>query len=283
MLYTSELPDKSLIPTVLGPEQCYSGATPTVPAPSRPLSCKIPGTSNYSSLACFQDSVPNMDYDVIIQRIIKFLLKSSIYQELRDTIRAERSVYNDFELQINKSKEELVTTRKTQNPPQHKYDLREYISSADERNLLDPVKNDSYIPLQPSNLHDLNKQAVQHLKPYSSIYLLVKSGETWTFPLKVVENEGSLDAAGVAAVANHPLNEDLEMEIESRLPISVHVNKYSKRAQESTQFSGVKTFFLKGRYKVGNLKGKEFVWCAKEELGDYLEEEVLKCVEPCLS
>ncbi|KAL5268006.1 hypothetical protein ACHWQZ_G004902 [Mnemiopsis leidyi] len=204
------------------------------------------------------------------------------YQHMRETLRIERSVYNDFELAAESRKEQIVSERKQKFPPKHKFDLPEYFSSADEKALLDPVKNDDYLPLKPQGVSNTDKTSVKLIKPHSSVFLIVKSGEGWNFPHKVVDKEGSLEEAAVAALSTHPDNKDLCVEVSSRLPVSVHVNKYSRKYQQHTQLTGVKTFFMKSRLSSGNFSGDTFMWCTKEELGEFLSKDVLKCVEPCL-
>jgi len=204
------------------------------------------------------------------------------YQQMRETLRTERSVYSDFELAAESKKESIIKERKQQFPPKSKYDLPEYFSSADEKALLDPTQNDEYLPLKPQQTSHHDTTSVHLIKPYSSVFLIVKSEEGWTFPHKVVEKEASLEEAAVAAVAAHPCNKDLTVRVTSGLPISVHTNKYSKRYQQHTDLTGVKIFFMKSKLDGGNFTGDSFRWCTKDELRDYISKDVLKCVEPCL-
>ena len=201
---------------------------------------------------------------------------------MRETVRVERSVYNDFELSAEIKREEIISERKRKFPLKNKFDLPEYFSAADEKALLDPVQNDDYLPLKPQGAINTDRTSVKLIKPYSSVFLIVKSEEGWNFPYKVVEKESSLEEAAAAAVSNHPGNKDMTVEISSRLPISVHVNKYSKKYQQHTNLTGVKTFFMKSRLNSGNFSGDTFMWCTKDELKEYLSKDVLKCVEPCL-
>ena len=127
-------------------------------------------------------------------------------------------------------------------------------------------------------------QSLEHLKPFDSVYLIVKTDEgNWSFPQKIVQEENSLDEAGLKAIQGHASNKDLGVVVQNRLPISVHENKYSKRFREHTNCEGVKTFFMKGRYVKGNFRGNQFMWCCKDQLKNYIPEKVLKCVEPCLT
>lgn len=207
-----------------------------------------------------------------------FLVK---YRQMRDTLQTERSVYNDFELEAETKREEIIKQRKLKFPPTHKYDLPDYFSFADEQALVEPVKNDNYIPLKPQDVD--NKQSVKQVKPHSSVYLLVKTDDGWEFPGKNIEDEKSLEDASKTAIETHPGNEDLKVVMSSSLPISVHVNKYSRKFQTETNHIGVKTFFMKSKYQNGNFKGKEFMWCTKEQLSEFVPENVLKSVEPCLN
>jgi hypothetical protein len=97
-----------------------------------------------------------------------------------------------------------------------------------------------------------------------------------------VEKESSLEEAAVAAVESHPSNKDLTLQVTSRLPISVHTNKFSKKFQQYTNHTGVKTFFMKSKHNSGNFSGDSFKWCTKDELKDFVAKDVMKCVEPCL-
>ncbi|XP_063686437.1 large ribosomal subunit protein mL46-like [Bolinopsis microptera] len=204
------------------------------------------------------------------------------YQQMKATIKNERSVYNDFELAAESKKDEIIKERKQKFPPKNKYDLPQYFSSADEKALMDPVQNDDYLPLKPQGTSNEDKQSVHLIKPYSSVFLIVKSDDGWTFPHKMVETEKSLEEAAVAAVESHPSNQNLKLQVSSGLPISVHVNKYSNKYQDRTNRTGVKTFFMKSKYNGGNFTGESFRWCTKSELKDFVPKDVLKCVEPCL-
>ena len=204
------------------------------------------------------------------------------YHQMRETLRTERSVYNDFELAAESQRESIIKERKQKFPPKNRYDLPEYFSSADEKALLDPVKNDDYLPLKPQRTAQDDQKSVHHIKPYSSVFLIVKSGDVWNFPHKIVEEEKSLEEAAVAAVEAHPSNQDLKLTVSSRLPISVHTNKYSKRYQQHTNVTGVKTFFMKSKVDSGNFAGDSFKWCTKDELREFVPKDVMKCVEPCL-
>ena len=53
-------------------------------------------------------------------------------------------MYNDFELAAESQRESIIKERKQMFPPKNRYDLPEYFSSADEKALLDPVKNEPH-------------------------------------------------------------------------------------------------------------------------------------------
>ena len=203
---------------------------------------------------------------------------------MKEVIQTENSVYNDFELKTANRKEEMIQERKRNFPPSHKYELPEYFSAADEQTLIDTVVNDSYIPFAPLEVSGNDKQSVNIIKPFSSVYLIVKSQDSdkWEFPQKVVESEGSLHECSLSVVQSHPANKDLQVRVNSRIPMSVHVNKFSKRYQEETELTGVKTFFIKCNHVEGNFKGSDFKWCTKEELREFVDGGILKWVEPCL-
>ena len=202
---------------------------------------------------------------------------------MKEVVRRERSVYNDFELEAATTKEAQIQDRKRKFPPSHKYDLPEYFSAADEQTIVDSVVNDSYIPFKPIEVSHTDKQSVSAIKPFSSVYLVVETAEkTWDFPRRVVGSEASLHESSMSFLGSHPDNKNLKVQLHSRIPISVHVNKYSKTYQEHTKLMGVKTFFMKCSYVDGNFEGERFRWCTKEELGELVDKNVLKCVEPCL-
>eukprot|EP00116_Pleurobrachia_bachei_P008613 sb/3468875/ len=184
------------------------------------------------------------------------------YYAYRDTLATERSVLNDFEVNMEKVKQKAVEERERLFVPKHKYDLLETWTKSDELAQVAEVRNDWYNPVQTKK---------QSTKPR---YLLVQQeDEKWGFPSKWVDKERSLVEAVEGLV-------QCENQV-GRLPISVSLNKYSRRYREHTQLHGEKTFYLKGRYLGGDME-EEGRWCTKEEVRDLIDGEVWKVLEPCL-
>ena len=200
------------------------------------------------------------------------------FKALRDTLRTESSVYNDFELESAKARENIISERTAQFPRKDSYDIREYFSDADERSLTNDILNDKYLPLRP---YDTDSPSSPTHKPFSSVYLLVRdrNTQTWGFPTETVET--NLESAGISALKAYEDNANVR--VRSKIPVSVYVNKYSKKARETLNLEGEKVFFMKAQFRSGNLSGEDFKWCTKDELGGFIEKDKMKRILPCLT
>ena len=198
----------------------------------------------------------------------------SEYHKLRLQRAQERSVLSDFEYQCNSEAEKIVTQKKenTDFDSVHALDLPEYFNVFNKEDQEKAVLNDTYLKATDASIR--SKEA----SPREAVYLIVQDNDEWVFPSKVIDNEKSLDSAITASLQSH----GLDAKITSSLPVTVHINKYSRKLQEHTGQVGMKTFFLKSMFQSGAPEGN-FKWVTKSELKDHLSEKYLKSVLPVLS
>ncbi|KAH7023551.1 39S mitochondrial ribosomal protein L46-domain-containing protein [Ilyonectria destructans] len=117
-----------------------------------------------------------------------------------------------------------------------------------------------------------------------TLYLVVKSGDSWVFPADVIPKDQNLHESAKRTL-EEAAGVNMNTWVVGRVPVAHVVTQPVVKADGTVEKKGQKTFFLKGRIMAGqaDLGGNrfgysDFKWLTREELGKELSPEYFHSV-----